>query len=360
MTDIKNQRTKGIELQNYRFKHFMTEVKEEGYEIARTPFTTLMKVYRAGRSVRRLKRNMVWIQAFLRYISPNLNTRSKRMYDMQKLLISLYPAVHKTLIQRILQLSPTEYGQISQLAKKARQEKLKNVILFKKSQLLKIIKELDREDTIDQIILLQLCTGRRLIEVLKVCDIPELVDDKLVFTKLAKSKGTEFKVPYFHLEYTEIINIWEKLRASIKNTVEDKSNAEVSLLFNARVNDKVKELCEDKVTSSHFLRKLWIAWAITKKPKRVADVVYINQILGHKPGHLDSATNYMTVQIDDLETDFSSGKKDKDFRDNVTFVRMQLACRELFKDGKKLTYKNIKGCGFSSRSIAKYRKHIHL
>ena len=357
MSDIKKLRTKGIELQEFSFKNFQKESKEMGYIIGRTPFTTLKKIYSADRSVRRLKRNMVWVLEFVRRISPNLNTRSKRVYDMQQLLTSLYPDEHRTLIRKVMQLSPKEYEQIGEQAKKARQNKLKNVILFKKSLLLKIIQDLNKNDTIDQIILLQLCTGRRLIEVLKVCDMPKLVDDKLKFTCLAKTKGTEFKVPYFHLEYPEIISIWEKLRTDIKDTVEGKNNSEVSLLFNARVNDRVKGLF-DKTTSSHFLRKVWVAWALTLKPKRVAAVVYVNQILGHKEGFLDSASNYMTVQIDD-ETIFGD-KKVKDVRDNPTYLRMAEACKQLHKDGKKRTYRNLKEFGFSSNSVKKYKDLIFL
>jgi hypothetical protein len=359
MSDIQKLRTKGIELQEFSFKNFMKEAKDMGYIVGRTPFTTLKKIYSADRSIRRLKRNMVWILQFLRVISPNLNTRSKRMYDMQQLLSSLYGDEHKTLIRKIMQLSPKEYETIGEQAKKARQEKLKNITLFKKSSLLKIIQDLDRNDSIDRIILLQLCTGRRLIEVLKVCDMPKLEDNKLVFNQLAKSNGTDFKVPYFHLEYPEIISIWEKLRAKIKHVFIGKNNAEISLCFNALVNYRVKELCGDINVSSHFLRKLYVAWGLTLKPKRVAAVVYVNSILGHAEGFLDSATNYMTVQIDSTETDFGD-KKVKDIRDNPTYIRMAECCKQLHRDGKKRTYRNLKACGFSSGSIKKYRDLIFL
>ena len=344
-------RTKGTELSDFTVEGFMQEAKAQGYPINASAYKTLEDLYVADRSLRRLKRNMTWMLDFIRHISPNINTRSSRAYKMQKHLKTLYPEERHELITETMRLTKNEYVEKSVKSDASRTEALQQVFTITKEYITDLVDKLKREDSLESnILLIQLATGRRFADVIHAADIPKKKGASLVFNKLSKSDSTaDRKVPLYFIKYKELVERWTKVRDELVEIItDDKSAAVVS----DRVGNKARSITGSS-HRTHFMRKLYVAWSLQFKPKRWNATVWINKVLAHDKGSLDTALNYSNVVLGD-EVDLT--KKEVIKEDSPALARLIETIKQMKKDGESLTHVNIKKHGFGGSTITRYLK----
>eukprot|EP00808_Paulinella_micropora_P004276 g20856.t1 len=104
----------------------------------------------------------------------------------------------------------------------------------------------------DLIILLQLATGRRLIEVLRITSTsPEAKEQKgyIVIDKVAKDKKgaiSNIEVPLIHMSYADMRTAWEAVRETLTDEDKKKTNQALTNKYDARISKRMRELFNDK------------------------------------------------------------------------------------------------------------------
>jgi hypothetical protein len=355
---VAKMRAKGIELNDFDKENFIGELKKRGYATASTPYTTLKKVLAADRSVRRMTRNMKWILEFLRHISPNLNSRSKQVWEIKHLLLKLYPDSRHAAIEKAMKLSKQEYTENRDAQHVKLIQRLTNIITINEDDLLRFVNGLkDSDDLLSKILLLQVSTGRRLIDILEVANIPKLVNGKLAFTELSKNKKSVNALTPFHfIGYADLIKMWKSVRASIKKDIKGLNNQEIDQKFNDKLKFKIRKMWNVPRSfkiATHFLRKLYVIYSLKFKPPKYADMAYIAEILGYNKSVITSVGNYSNIQLGD-KTDF--GKLSEPLTtENKTSLRMKQTINEMRKNGDKITSATVKKKGqFGGSSMNKY------
>jgi len=342
-------RTKGTELSDYTVEGFMKEVKAKGLPVNASAYKTLEDMYEADRSLRRLKRNMTWMREYIRFISPNLNTRSSRAYKMQKHLKTLYPEDRHELITSMMVLSKQEYAEKGKIADDSRTEALQQVFTITKEYITGLVDKLKRDDTIEaNVLLIQLSTGRRLADVLHAANIPDKKGASVVFNKLSKSSSTnDRKVPLYFLKYKDLVKRWEKVRHDLSYIIKDDKS---SAVFGEAVGRKARSITGSN-QRTHFMRKLYVAWSLQFKPKRWNATVWINKVLAHEANSLDTALNYSNVVLGDT-VDLT--KKATLKPDSPARARLMATVKRMKDEGIALTHINIKKEGYGSSTITRH------
>eukprot|EP00808_Paulinella_micropora_P016185 g17380.t1 len=119
----------------------------------------------------------------------------------------------------------------------------------------------------DLIILLQLATGRRLIEVLRITSTPpEAKEQKgyIVIDKVAKDKKgaiSNIEIPLIHISYNDMRTAWEAVRETMTDEDKEKTNQALTNKYDGRISKRMKELFNDEKASSHLARKIYGALA---------------------------------------------------------------------------------------------------
>ena len=349
MSDLSKMRTKGTELANFELKNFMKDAANADWKIERGIILTIKKNYKPDRSLRRLQRNMIFIKKLIRFNFKNINTKAGYVDTMRKYFLSIYPEERHAAVQKGLVLTTAEYLERRGQALKSRGAKLKQVSIISVKTIEKFIQDLKLNNSTEaNILLLSLSTGRRKVEVLTVADRPNF--DKpgfIIFQALAKKyENGRYVVPFYFLDFEEIIERWDTVRSSVR---QDLSNAAVAQIYNQKISDLIKKYLNLNC-SSHFARKVYTAYSLFKdKPSNWNDIIYINQILVHAPGNMDSALNYSTLKIGDVDD-----LKALECPSNKTLDRLRTVIADLKKKEIKITHKILKEHGFGSGSIKKY------
>ena len=351
MSTINKMRTKGTELSEYTVEGFMQEAKARGHTVNASAYKTLEDMYEADRSLRRLKRNMTWILDFIRHISPNINTRSSRAYKMQKHLKTLYPEERHALITETMRLTKSEYVEKGNKADASRTEALQQVFTITKEYITDLVDKLKRDESLESnILLIQLSTGRRFVDVIHAADIPTKKGTSVVFTRLSKSDSTtDRKVPLYFIKYKELVERWNKVREDLPEDIKD---SKVSAVVGERVGNKARMMTGSS-HRTHFMRKLYVAHSLQFKPKRWNNTVWINKVLAHKKDSLNSALYYSTVVLGDT---VDLAKKEVIKTDSPALARLIETIKQMKKDGESLTHINIKKHGFGGSTITRYLK----
>lgn len=171
----------------------------------------------------------------------------------------------------------------------------------------------------DNVLMLMLGTGRRLIEVLRVAKISEAKKAGWVhFDGLAKEKEglehvDELDAPLIMFEnYKQMEDMWKDVRDKIErdgydfktDTIDEETDAraKVTKKYRQRVADKMKTqfkgiLPKDQITKTHSLRKLYGSIAIqnVKSHNRTA-ANFLTDILGHQKGK-DTHKSYENITV---------------------------------------------------------------
>ena len=326
-------RTKGTDLKGVAFEN--------------TDLKTLKRTYVADRSSKRLVYNMKWIVEFIRATTPNLNTRSARVYDMKKHFMTLYPSERYDLIGKHLVLSTGEYQEKAATSSVNRSVALEQVFTITPEYTSQLLTKLRDGSSLEhKILLLQLSTGRRVADILYAADIPSKKGSSIIFTRLSKSDSkAERKVPLYFIPYSTMKSTWEDVREEVKH-VKDFAYA----------REKVIKLAKSLTNfGSHFMRKMYVAHSLQFKPKRWNDTVWINRILAHKKGCLDTALNYSNIKMGD---DVELTKSPKAVKKTAAYARLLDVVSQMNTNGEPLTHVYIKARGFGSSTIQRHLKSV--
>ena len=349
MADIHKMRSRGTELGNFSLESFTKDARSANWDLERGIVRTIKKNYKPDRSYRRLQRNMTFLKKLIRLNFPNINTKAGYVDDLRKWLLEVYPEERHAIIQKTMVLTTAEYGKRRDQSLKSRGEKLKNISTISVTTIKKFVKDLQTDDSLEaNILLLCLSTGRRKIEILSICDRPQV--DKpgyIVFQALAKKlENGSYIVPFYFLDFEELLTRWDKVRAKVPQHL---SNVAVAQIYNQKISDVIKTYL-NITAGSHLARKIYTAYSMFKdKPSNWNDIIYINQILVHAPGNMDSALNYSTLRIGEVD-DLKGLEK----KASKTLERMRETVKKLKEEEIKITHKVLKEHGFGSGSICKY------
>ena len=164
----------------------------------------------------------------------------------------------------------------------------------------------ESKDTIDDIILAQLTSGSRLIEILQpnVSKWAVTEDDDLQQTGVAKGKGETkviIKNPLF-ISGAEFINLIKNIHEKFK-PFHNLTNAKLTAKINNKLNNRIKkynkkhDIDHKQVNSSHGLRKLHVAYSYHKrKNKKLSFPLFYSKCLGH--AGYGSIVNYSVVLVE--------------------------------------------------------------
>ena len=172
--------------------------------------------------------------------------------------------------------------------------------------LAKFLIDLEPKDAIDNIILSQLASGTRLIEILQpnVSKWAVTEDGDLQQTGVAKGKCETkviIKTPLF-ISGAEFINLIKNIHEKFK-PFHSLTNAKLTAKINNKLNNRIKkynnkhDIDHKQTNSSHGLRKLHVAYSYFKrKNKKLSFILFYQQCLGHI-GY-GSIANYSTVMVE--------------------------------------------------------------
>ena len=326
--------------------------RSKGSDLKGMPFhgmdlKTIKNTYVADRSAKRMVQNMKWIVEFIRDTTPNLNTRSTRVYQMKKYFMTLYPKNKHVLISKHMVLSTSEYKEKAEASSANREVALEQVFTITPEYIAKLLSKLKANNSLEyKVLLLQLSTGRRVADVLYAADIPIKKGHSIVFTRLSKSASIdERKVPLYFISYATMMDLWIEVREELRG---------VKNLIYAR--EKVMKVSR-RLTGfgSHFFRKLYVAHSLQFKPKRWSNVIWINRVLAHKQGDLNSALNYSNITMG-VETVLTKSPKEK--KKSAAYERLLETVKQMNEDKLALTHVNIKAQGYGSSTIGRHLKDV--
>eukprot|EP00808_Paulinella_micropora_P022496 g53488.t1 len=217
-----------------------------------------------GNSKSNLKKNLTWTMGAIEHIE-NVNTKDAYLTKLRKAFKAHHEKEEKQ-INKALSLTEEERTKKATTQIKKRNANLKNIKDFEPELVMRVMDTLNESNKlVDMIILLQLATGRRLIEVLRITDLPQEAKQPhyIIIDKVAKDKKGHIKdieVPLIHISYDDMKTAWQAVRDGLSESDKAKSNEDLTNKFNARVSKRMTDLFERPMTS-HMSRKIYGAMA---------------------------------------------------------------------------------------------------
>eukprot|EP00808_Paulinella_micropora_P027458 g5395.t1 len=258
----------------------------------------LIKKY--GKSVKNLKKNLAWTMGTLEHIE-KVNTKDAYLTKLRKAYKEHHEKEEKQ-INKALALTEEERTQKATNQIKKRNANLKDIKDFAPDLITSIMDKLNESNKlVDLIILLQLATGRRLIEVLRITDLPQeaKTPNYIIIDKVAKDKKgyiKDIEVPLIHITYEDMKSAWEAVRAGLNEKDKARTNEDLTNKFNARISRRMTELFKQPMTS-HMSRKIWGAMSYRQfAPANIDRSVYLSKILGHTEDS-ESSRFYANVKV---------------------------------------------------------------
>ena len=302
------------------------------------------------------KKNLQWVMEYLETNNESLNTMNNQVTTTRKILKFIYPGEDEV-INAIIKMPKEQMDLRFKNQAKALTKALSNKVVISFDKLEKIAEDLEsKTDLGSKIILAQLATGRRLIEILKVSNFAPDPEHKnyIIVDKFAKGQTqTNVKVPLNFITYSELDALMHDIRGKVK--VGKLDNSQLTNKYIKRVNGKVKKLFPEIASlerkGSHILRKLYAMRACKLfKASHIDDVAYISSILGHES--ILSSCHYKN---------FMFGEEVKEIKDNAIpadvpgdMVNLWIEQTRLIKAGVKPTYKRLSDVA-SARKIRKFK-----
>eukprot|EP00808_Paulinella_micropora_P016619 g22960.t1 len=238
-----------------------------------------------GNSKSNLKKNLTWTMGAIEHIE-NVNTKDAYLTKLRKAFKAHHEKEEKQ-INKALSLTEEERTKKATTQIKKRNANLKNIKDFEPELVMRVMDTLNESNKlVDMIILLQLATGRRLIEVLRITDLPQEAKQPhyIIIDKVAKDKKGHIKdieVPLIHISYDDMKTAWQAVRDGLSESDKAKSNEDLTNKFNARVSKRMTDLFERPMTS-HMSRKIYGAMAYREyAPANIDRSVYLSGVLGH-------------------------------------------------------------------------------
>ena len=192
-----------------------------------------------------------------------------------------------------------------------------DVVKYTQDQIFSVIDACNSSNNpLDFIIAVCLCTGSRLIEVLRISAYSTVPDkpDYIKLTGIAKDKETRgvdaasTKVivkPVVRLSPGRIVQMVQEIRAKWDFTHADnkKATAKMDGPVNRRLQDFFgkadQNLPESKKTTAHKLRHIYasLSYQLYGEPRGVAENEYIREVLGHDSNEVSVAYQNIVVDV---------------------------------------------------------------
>jgi hypothetical protein len=331
---------------------------------SRSPFKVLEALAEQNTDPKYLKSNLNWAMDRLYEWYSNIHSRNNLIGFLRKIYNKNFPG--NDTINKILDLSKQEKVDKQKLQDKQLTKNLSQKIEFNYQDIQKLMNKIKKKDNIaDAVITLQLALGRRLIEILKIIDLPQEAEKKqhVIIDKTAKQGGKgsrkDFTIPLLFLSYPEMKERFEYLRRELDIPAnQDKTNAQITNKYKARVIRKMREyfgaqLEGIKNLGTHLNRKLYAKIAsLIYKPQRMDSSVYYSNILGHKKDSTGSALYYKNIIINGLdETPKQEEEKEPDIEVPENLKEIWEVYKDMVRRGKSTSYREIQKRGFGSQKV---------
>lgn len=253
-------------------------------------------------------------------IYPKMNTR-RGYYGKLRVLIKAKfgkedPIYEKTFTD--LSITKKEAGELTKQANLKVKKKNENQDEVDVSNVLKtLFKTYNSKSILDQIITVQLATGSRLIEVLKVSEYRRATDAEINKVKagfknvdyyiaidgLAKAAlkkdgtGKTFIVkPLVVLNPEQLIELVENIRSELGD-FRNIGNTKLTATWNTQVNTNIRTYFPN-ASGSHFLRKIYGIYAYKAFAKNNTSLnAFLNNVLGHADDGISTSLNYSTIRL---------------------------------------------------------------
>jgi len=284
------------------------------------------------------------VRAILNSQTGNINHLAKRFTQLRKVLVARFG--ENSDMYRWHRKNGLEYDQFidkQQMQDLVRENKLANLTRVDEKDIHEILNKTSASDNLfDNIIALQIATGSRFIEAVRVSRYQKVpYSDNVVKVIGVAKKGKEGETyeldrPIFGLDIDELLKLWEHVRKELKRNykgIDKLSNEEVGKMLNGSVNTHVKALGIEGVNSSHAMRKLFAAITHAELPdenRKIMDRhLHIKNVLGHKK--IDTAANYANVRVNKRRNKFKSNEQLEEKLDVIDKVndRQDTAIEEL-------------------------------
>lgn len=255
-----------------------------------------------GTSEAHLEKNLKWTADTLKNIK-NVFTKDSYFTTLRKAFKEHHPTKDEA-IKNGLRLTDKERGEKVSRQQRKLTENLKEIDIYDPLAIYKLMDDLNKSNKLtDLIILLQLATGRRLIEVLRITSTPPEVKGRpgyILIDKMAKtqaSKINNIEVPLIHISYADMRKAWETVRGGLTDEDKKKTNQALTNTYNARVARRMRAIFDDDSATSHRARKIYGALSYREyAPDNIDRSLYLNKVLGHTEASLDGR-NYANVKV---------------------------------------------------------------
>jgi len=166
-------------------------------------------------------------------------------------------------------------------------------------------------ELMDKILLVQLCTGSRFVEVLKISTYTVSSNNQITITHTAKTKDTVvITKPCLYVPPATIVDMIQTqirpevdaiMRVSKNVTLSSAKNALLTSTFNKRANDRLRHMFGLYSTTNphgtHTMRKLYANISYDVSNKTMTRNAWIQRVLGHSPESLTTSLSYVGTLI---------------------------------------------------------------
>jgi hypothetical protein len=281
----------------------------------------LEEAYRSA-TLRQLKDTMPTIRAILNAQTPNVNYLSKRFQALRKILKERFgekSAIYK-LHYKSGGLTHEQHVDKEKQGKLNRDNRLANRTQIGENQAREILNKTSASpDVYDNILALQLATGARFIEAVRVSSFKRVPYSKNVVKVVGiakrgeEGKHVDIDRPIFGMDIDELLELQNHVRRELKQMypgIDKLTNDQVDKLLLTNVNRRVKALAAADesngdmsplvgIDSSHIMRKLYANMTHFELPdvnKAAMDKHHhIRTVLGHK--NVETSASYANVKI---------------------------------------------------------------
>eukprot|EP00808_Paulinella_micropora_P022277 g76314.t1 len=280
----------------------ITKIKAITKSFSESLITLLLDLIRQkGGNETYLKKNLQWTLNTLQHIE-KVNTKDSYLTRLRKAFKEQHPTKEAE-INKELKLTDEERTKKATTQIKQRNKNLKEIKNYEPATVFKIMDTLNKSGKMtDLIILLQLATGRRLIEVLRITGTPpEAKEQKgyIVIDKVAKDKKgaiNNIEVPLIHISYNDMRTAWEAVREALTDEDKKKTNQALTNKYDARISKRMRELFNDDKATSHLARKIYGALAYREyAPANMDRSIFLSKVLGHVE-ESEASRNYANIK----------------------------------------------------------------
>jgi len=243
-----------------------------------------------------------------------------------------------------------------ELTESSLKDKLENRIQVCRKDALEIIRRTAFcDDIYKNIIALQLSTGSRFVEAVRITEFTECEkgENWITVSGLAKqdSRIQSLERPLFGLNCHEVIHLQNKIRYELKDKypeLDDLDNDKFTRALITKVNNRIRSLDIEGVTTSNMLRKLYVTFSYEELEEEKRNTTefhsHIQNVLGHNK--ISSAAPYSCIVLKD-----------------DTYDKIRTVMDDLNGRGVKITEMILKrDYGFGSKTISAmsdYKKELN-